>query len=75
MSTGNIVALVSIVISIIFALVTSQATNALWWALLLSLRFCGGGHELLGGVKPLPVGSGSPYTSSTRRRIPGCVAA
>ena len=52
MSTGNIVALVSIVISIIFALVTSQATNALWWALLLSLRFCGGGHDSLGELSP-----------------------
>ena len=31
---GNIVALVCIIISIIFAVVTHQATNALWWALL-----------------------------------------
>jgi hypothetical protein len=31
---GNIVALVCIVISIIFAVVTHQAANALWWALL-----------------------------------------
>jgi hypothetical protein len=31
---GNIVALVCIIISIIFAFVTHQATNALWWALL-----------------------------------------
>ena len=31
---GNIVALVCIIISIIFAIVTHQATNALWWALL-----------------------------------------
>jgi hypothetical protein len=29
---GNIVALICIVISIIFAIVTHQATNALWWA-------------------------------------------
>jgi hypothetical protein len=75
MSTGNIVALVSIVISIIFALVTSQATNALWLALHYLCGFVVVGTSSLGGVKPLPVGSGSPYTSSTRRRIPGCVAA
>jgi len=31
---GNIVALVCIVISVVFAVVTNQATNALWWALL-----------------------------------------
>ena len=31
---GNLVALICIVISIIFAVVTHQATNALWWALL-----------------------------------------
>ena len=31
---GNLVAIVCIVISIIFAIVTNQATNALWWALL-----------------------------------------
>ena len=31
---GNLVALISIVISIIFAIVTHQAANALWWALL-----------------------------------------
>ena len=31
---GNIVALVCIIISVIFAVVTHQATNALWWALL-----------------------------------------
>ena len=31
---GNLVALICIVISIIFAIVTNQATNALWWALL-----------------------------------------
>jgi hypothetical protein len=31
---GNIVALICIVISIIFAVVTHQAANALWWALL-----------------------------------------
>ena len=31
---GNVVALICIVISIIFAVVTGQATNALWWALL-----------------------------------------
>jgi hypothetical protein len=31
---GNIVALVCIIISVIFARVTQQATNALWWALL-----------------------------------------
>ena len=34
LDTGNIVALVCIVISIIFALVTREATNPLWWALL-----------------------------------------
>jgi len=31
---GNLVALICIVISIIFAIVTNQATSALWWALL-----------------------------------------
>jgi hypothetical protein len=31
---GNLVALICIVISIIFAIVTHQATNAVWWALL-----------------------------------------
>jgi hypothetical protein len=31
---GNLVALICIVISIIFAIITHQATNALWWALL-----------------------------------------
>ena len=31
---GNLVAIICIVISIIFAIVTNQATNALWWALL-----------------------------------------
>jgi hypothetical protein len=31
---GNLVALICIVISIIFAIITNQATNALWWALL-----------------------------------------
>ena len=31
---GNVVALICIVISLIFAVVTGQATNALWWALL-----------------------------------------
>ena len=34
LGVGNIVALICIVISIIFAIVTHQATNALWWALL-----------------------------------------
>ena len=34
LSVGNIVALLCIVISIIFAIVTHQATNALWRALL-----------------------------------------
>jgi hypothetical protein len=31
---GNLVAIICIVISVIFAIVTNQATNALWWALL-----------------------------------------
>jgi len=31
---GNLVALICIVTSIIFAVATHQATNALWWALL-----------------------------------------
>jgi hypothetical protein len=31
---GSLVALICIVISIIFAIVTHQAANALWWALL-----------------------------------------
>ena len=31
---GNIVALICIFISVVFAVVTNQATNALWWALL-----------------------------------------
>ena len=34
LGVGNLVALICIVISIIFAIVTNQATNALWWALL-----------------------------------------
>jgi hypothetical protein len=34
MSVGNLVALICIIVSIIFAVVTNQATNALWWALL-----------------------------------------
>jgi hypothetical protein len=34
MGVGNIVALVCIVISVVFAVVTNQATNAVWWALL-----------------------------------------
>ena len=34
LGVGNIVALICIVISIIFAIVAHQATNALWWALL-----------------------------------------
>jgi hypothetical protein len=31
---GNIVALVCIVISIIFAIITNEATSPLWWVLL-----------------------------------------
>ena len=31
---GNLVALICIVISIFFAIIPHQATNALWWALL-----------------------------------------
>jgi hypothetical protein len=31
---GNLIAVICIVISIIFAIVTNQVTNALWWALL-----------------------------------------
>ena len=34
LGVGNIMVLICIVISIIFAIVTHQATNALWWALL-----------------------------------------
>jgi hypothetical protein len=34
MSVGNIVALVCIVVSIIFALVGGQIANPVWWALL-----------------------------------------
>jgi hypothetical protein len=34
LGVGNIVALICIVISVVFAVVTNQATNALWWALL-----------------------------------------
>jgi hypothetical protein len=34
LGVGNIVALVCIVISIIFALVTHEALNPLWWVLL-----------------------------------------
>jgi hypothetical protein len=34
LGTGNIVALVCIVISIIFALSTHELTNPLWWMLL-----------------------------------------
>jgi hypothetical protein len=48
---GNIVALICIVISIIFAIVTNQATNALWWALLaiFAVLRWGAGHL---GVTP-----------------------
>jgi hypothetical protein len=31
---GNIVALICIIISVVFAVVTNQATSAVWWALL-----------------------------------------
>ena len=31
---GNVVALVCIVVSVIFSVVTNEATNPLWWALL-----------------------------------------
>jgi len=34
LGVGNIVALVCIVISIILAIITSQAANPLWWVLL-----------------------------------------
>jgi hypothetical protein len=34
LGVGNIVALVCIVISVIFALVTHEAMNPLWWSLL-----------------------------------------
>jgi hypothetical protein len=34
LGVGNIVALVCIIISVVFAVVTNQATNALWWVLL-----------------------------------------
>ena len=34
LGVGNIVVLICIVISIILAIVTHQAANALWWALL-----------------------------------------
>jgi len=38
LGVGNIVALICIVISVVFAVVTNQATNAFWG----SLRSCGG---------------------------------
>jgi hypothetical protein len=31
---GNLVALICIIISIVFAIITHEAANALWWALL-----------------------------------------
>jgi hypothetical protein len=34
LGVGNIVALICIVISVVFAVVTNQATSAVWWALL-----------------------------------------
>jgi hypothetical protein len=34
LGVGNIVALVCIIISVVFAIVTNQATSAVWWALL-----------------------------------------
>jgi hypothetical protein len=34
LGTGNIVALICIAISIVFALVMHEATNPLWWVLL-----------------------------------------
>jgi hypothetical protein len=45
---GNLIAVICIVISIIFAIVTNQATNALWWALLAIFACCGGEHARLG---------------------------
>ena len=48
LGVGNIVALICIVISIIFAIVAHQATNALWWALLAIFASCGGTHALRG---------------------------
>ena len=34
LSIGNVIALICIIISIILAIVTNQAANSLWWALL-----------------------------------------
>jgi hypothetical protein len=34
MGVGNIVALVCIIISVVFAVVTNQTTSAVWWSLL-----------------------------------------
>ena len=34
LGVGSIVALICIVISVVFAVVTNQATSAVWWALL-----------------------------------------
>ena len=41
LGVGNIVALICIVISVVFAVVTNQATNAFWG----SLRSCGGTYR------------------------------
>ena len=42
LGVGNIVALVCIVISIIFAIITNQAANPLWWVCWRSSLYCGG---------------------------------
>jgi hypothetical protein len=34
LGVGNIVALVCVIISVVFAIVTNQATSAVWWVLL-----------------------------------------
>ena len=48
LGVGNIVALICIVISIIFAIVTHQATTLCGGHCSPSLRSCGGAHALRG---------------------------
>ena len=50
LGVGNLVAVICIVISIIFAVVTNQATNALWWALLAIFAVLCGAHGRPGAL-------------------------
>ena len=53
LGVGNLVALICIVISILFAIVTHQATNALWWALLAKRCYGGEPGHLGEAAEPL----------------------